>query len=46
MLIAMGRHGQIMLVSPATRTVIVRLGRDGHAETNVAIARRLAVIAR
>jgi CubicO group peptidase (beta-lactamase class C family) len=39
-LLAMGRHGQVMLVSPATRTVIVRLGRGGHAESNVSIARR------
>jgi CubicO group peptidase (beta-lactamase class C family) len=40
-LLAMGRHGQLMLVSPATRTVIVRLGREGHGESNVSIARRL-----
>ena len=50
-LLAMGAHGQIMLVSRAGRTVIVRLGRDGHGgsrglgfdghgETNVSIARR------
>jgi CubicO group peptidase (beta-lactamase class C family) len=39
-LVAMGRHGQIMLVSPATRTVVVRLGIDGYAEPNVAIANR------
>ncbi|MCE9575316.1 MAG: beta-lactamase family protein [Deltaproteobacteria bacterium] len=45
-LVAMGRWGQIMLVSPATRTVIVRLGEDGHAETNIAIARRLQRVAR
>jgi CubicO group peptidase (beta-lactamase class C family) len=44
-LIAMGKHGQVMLVSPATRTVIVRLGLGGGAETNVAIARRLAAVA-
>lgn len=44
-LLAMGRHGQIMLISPATGTVIVRLGLDGHAETNVAIARRLQRVA-
>jgi len=51
-LLAMGRFGQLMLVSPATRTVIVRLGLDGHngssglgfdgeGETNVSIGRRL-----
>ena len=51
-LVAMGRFGQVMLVSPATRTVIVRLGLDGHdgsrglgfdgdGETNVSIVRRL-----
>jgi len=51
-LFAMGRFGQLMLVSPATRTVIVRLGLDGHngssglgfdgeGETNVSIVRRL-----
>lgn len=40
---AMGRFGQIMLVDPATRTVIVRLGNDGyeHIESNAAIAARL-----
>jgi len=51
-LFAMGRFGQLMLVSPATRTVIVRLGLDGHngssglgfdgdGETNISIVRRL-----
>lgn len=44
-LIAMGKHGQIMVVSLVTRTVIVRLGLDGHAETNISIARRLARVA-
>lgn len=55
-LVAMGRHGQVMLVSPATRTVIVRLGVDGHDasrqlgfdghdENNVSIARRLQRVA-
>jgi CubicO group peptidase (beta-lactamase class C family) len=50
-LLAMGAHGQVMLVSRARRTVIVRLGRDGHdgsrslgfdgrGETNISIARR------
>jgi CubicO group peptidase (beta-lactamase class C family) len=51
-LFAMGRFGQLMLVSPASRTVIVRVGLDGHngssglgfdgeGETNVSIVRRL-----
>jgi CubicO group peptidase (beta-lactamase class C family) len=44
-LLAMGRHGQIMLVSPATNIVIVRMGRDGHGETNISIARRLERVA-
>jgi CubicO group peptidase (beta-lactamase class C family) len=44
-LVAMGRHGQIMVVDPTTHVVLVRLGLDGHAETNVAIARHLAAIA-
>jgi CubicO group peptidase (beta-lactamase class C family) len=44
-LVAMGRHGQVMLVSPATNTVIVRLGEDGHPETNIAIATRLQAFA-
>lgn len=45
-LIAMGAHGQVMLVSLATNTVIVRMGQDGHDETNIAIARRLQRVAR
>jgi CubicO group peptidase (beta-lactamase class C family) len=44
-LVAMGRHGQVMLVSPSTRTVIVRMSKDGHAETNISIARRLLRVA-
>jgi CubicO group peptidase (beta-lactamase class C family) len=55
-LYAMGRHGQIMVVSLATRTVMVRMGHDGHDrirrmgfdghdETNVSIATRLARVA-
>jgi hypothetical protein len=46
-LIAMGNHGQVMLVSPTTQTVIVRMGVDGHDrdETNIAIARRLERVA-
>lgn len=40
---AMGRFGQIVLVDPTTRTVIVRLGNNGyeHIESNAAIAARL-----
>jgi hypothetical protein len=41
----MGRHGQIMVVSPATDTVIVRMGLDGHDEDNVSLARRLERVA-
>jgi len=55
-LLAMGAHGQVMLVSRANRTVLVRLGRDGHdgsrglgfdghGETNVSIARRFERVA-
>jgi CubicO group peptidase (beta-lactamase class C family) len=44
-LVAMGRHGQVMLVSAATDTVVVRLGEDGHPETNISIARRLQSLA-
>ena len=43
--VAMGRHGQLMLVSPATHVVLVRMGLSGYRETNVSIARRLATIA-
>jgi CubicO group peptidase (beta-lactamase class C family) len=43
-LIAMGRFGQIMVVSPATRTVVVRMGLGGP-ETNVSIAGRLRRVA-
>lgn len=42
---AMGKHGQVMVVSLATHTVIVRLGLDSHDETNVSIARRLSQLA-
>ena len=44
-IVAMGKHGQVMVVSLATRTVIVRLGLDGHDETNVSIAHRLSKVA-
>jgi len=54
-LLAMGRFGQIMHVSRAKRTVLVRLGRDGHEgeglgfhagrETNVSIAQRFRRVA-
>lgn len=36
-LAAMGAHGQIMVVSPTTRTVLVRMG-DDSALTNIEIA--------
>jgi CubicO group peptidase (beta-lactamase class C family) len=42
---AMGRHGQIVVVAPATRTVIVRLGESGHAETNASLVSRFARLA-
>jgi len=42
---SMGRHGQIMLISPANNTVIVRLGRDGNAESNIAMTSRLRRVA-
>jgi CubicO group peptidase (beta-lactamase class C family) len=44
-LVGMGHWGQIMVVDPNTRTVIVRLGLDGGTETNIAIAQRLAALA-
>jgi CubicO group peptidase (beta-lactamase class C family) len=55
-LLAMGAHGQVMLVSRPGRLVLVRLGRDGHGgsrglgfdgrgETNVSIAQRLRRVA-
>ncbi|WP_285904596.1 serine hydrolase domain-containing protein [Paractinoplanes hotanensis] len=37
-LAAMGAHGQIMLVSPATDTVVVQLSTDQHSNTNIEIA--------
>lgn len=37
-LVAMGRHGQVMLVSGATDSVLVRMGVEGHPETNIDIA--------
>jgi len=42
---AMGRHGQIMLVSSSNNIVIVRLGEDGNQENNIAIAERLRRVA-
>ncbi len=45
-LVAMGDHGQVMLVSPTTDTVIVLMGVDGHPETNISIAVQLQRIAR
>ena len=43
-LIAMGRFGQLVVVDPTARVVIVRLG-DGGRDTNVALARTLATAA-
>ncbi|GAA1867596.1 serine hydrolase [Pseudonocardia ailaonensis] len=42
-LAAMGDHGQIMVVSPRTRTVAVRMGDDDGA--NITIARQLQAVA-
>jgi len=42
---AMGRHGQIMLVSAKNKIVIVRLGRDGNRENNIAMVSRLRRVA-
>jgi CubicO group peptidase (beta-lactamase class C family) len=44
-LAAMGAHGQIMLVSPATSTVIVRLGNDNPPLTNIDLAQQLQTLA-
>ena len=55
-LLAMGAHGQVMLVSRPNRAVIVRMGSDAHdgsrglgfdgrGETNVSIARRFERVA-
>ena len=40
-LVAMGAHGQVMLVSQATRTVIVRMGDDYPQLPNIDICLRL-----
>ncbi|MFI7709175.1 serine hydrolase domain-containing protein [Nonomuraea sp. NPDC049480] len=44
-LAAMGAHGQVMVVSPATRTVIVRMGDDDVNMTNIQIATTLQKLA-
>lgn len=44
-ILAMGAHGQVMLVSPANRVVIVRLAQDGQSEPNIVIAERLRRLA-
>jgi CubicO group peptidase (beta-lactamase class C family) len=44
-LVAMGDHGQVMLVSPATDSVIVRMGTDGHPAMNITIAQQLQQVA-
>jgi CubicO group peptidase (beta-lactamase class C family) len=44
-LLAMGAHGQVMLVSPATRKVVVRLGTQMPGTTNIDIALQLQLLA-
>jgi len=44
-LVAMGNFGQVMVVSPASDVVIVRLGTDEVRESNASIAARLALVA-
>jgi CubicO group peptidase (beta-lactamase class C family) len=44
-LAAMGAHGQIMLVSPASDTVVVQLSTDRHNKTNIEIATGLQRLA-
>jgi len=44
-LAAMGNFGQVMVVSPASDVVIVRLGTDEVRESNASIAARLALVA-
>jgi len=41
----MGRHGQVMLISPANQTIVVRLGHDGNPESNISIASRFRRVA-
>ncbi|WEO78770.1 serine hydrolase [Cryobacterium sp. SO2] len=45
--VALGRYGQLVVVHPKTRTVIVRLGVEGYEghESDAAIARRLTAVA-
>lgn len=43
--LAMGAHGQVMLVSPDTRTVLVRLGAQDPRTTDIDIARQLQGLA-
>jgi CubicO group peptidase (beta-lactamase class C family) len=40
-LVGMGRHGQILLVSPSKGVVMARLGREGGPETNIALALKM-----
>lgn len=44
-LAGMGAHGQVMVVSPSTRTVIVRMGDDGPNTNNIKIATTLQKLA-
>ena len=44
-LVAMGNLGQVLLVSPANSTVLVRMGTDHVTESNAVIASRLQHVA-
>jgi CubicO group peptidase (beta-lactamase class C family) len=44
-LAAMGAHGQVMVVSPSTRTVLVRMGDEAPGMTNIHIATALQKLA-
>jgi hypothetical protein len=41
----MGAHGQVMFVSPATRTVVVRMGIQSSRTTNIDIALQRQLLA-
>lgn len=42
---SIGRHGQVMLISPINNIAIVRLGRNGNRESNIALTSRLRRVA-
>ena len=44
-IVAMGNLGQVVLVSPANRTVVVRMGTDHVTESNAEISSRLQRVA-